>query len=171
LANPVRLRLLGILFRRGELPVSVVAAEAKVSQAVASAYLRALNARGLLAARRQSRWVYYRPAADASVHGAPDLLGALASVFAKNRSPTETVFHLATAFTHPSRVRIAGLLASGPMTTETLAQRTGISRFALARHLAKLVRRGFVRWKTEAWHLACPRSSLAAALLRVAREQ
>ena len=145
LANRVRLRMLGVLFRQGELPVSAVAGAVGVSAVLASLYLRSLSARGLLAARREGRWVFYRPAADPSVRVAADLLQALDSAFASKRDPTKEIFRQATAFTHPRRVQIVRALANGAMAMDALARNTAIGRFALRRHLAKLCRRGFVK--------------------------
>ena len=168
LANRVRLRMLRVLFRDGELPVSAAASAAGASRIVATQYLRALSARGLLATRREGRWVFYRPCADASVHGAAELLQAIEKTFARRRKPVEAIFRQATAFTHPRRVRIARALANGPMTRGALARTTGISRIALQRHLAKLAARGFVKMTAGMCRLAPPRGPLAATLLRLA---
>ena len=170
LANRVRLRMLGVLFARGELPVSALADTVGVSTALASVYLRALGARGLLAARRDGPWVFYRPTADPSVRGAAELSQAIGKAFARRPGQAETIFRQATAFTHPRRLRIVQTLARGAMTTEVLARRTAINRFALRRHLAKLVRRGFVKETAGTWRLARPREPLAATLLRLACE-
>jgi DNA-binding transcriptional ArsR family regulator len=171
LANRVRLRLLGELLRQGELPVSAAAEAAGVSVVLASQALRALGARGLLAARREGRWVFYRPAADPSVGGAAELLQALTQAFARRGRAGEGIFRQATAFTHPRRVQIARALAAGDLAPAALARRTGISRFALRRHLAKLARRRVVARTAGAWRLARPRGPVATVLLRLACER
>ena len=168
LANPVRLRMLGVLLQDGELSVTAVAGSIGVSTVVGSQYLRALNARGLLAARRESRWVFYRPAADPSVHVAVVLFKALEQVFAGSRRPHAVIFRQATAMTHPRRVQIVRALAHATLTEDALSQRTGISRFALRRHLSKLARRGFVKRARRTWRLAKPRWPFAAAVMSLA---
>ena len=167
-ANRVRLRMLRARFQQGELPVSAAASAAGASVILGSQYLRALGARGLLATRREGRWVFYRPSADPSVRGAAELLQAVEKTFARQRRPEEAIFRHATAFTHPRRVRIARALANGPMTTGVLARNTAISRFALRRHLAKLAARGFVKANAGHYRLVHPRGQLATTLLRLA---
>ena len=148
--------------------VSAVATQAGISAVLASRYLRSLSARGLLATRRQSRWVYYRPAADPSVYGSVELLRALRKTLRGGRAPIDSAFRHVTAFTHPRRIAIARALASGALTTTDLARSTGISRIALRRHVAKLSRRGLVTEQNGLWQLARPRGSLAIALVPLA---
>ncbi len=77
LANRRRLRLMQYLMRHSDLTVSAIADEARMPLSVASQYLRALNARGLLQARRVGRSVIYRVEADPAVPQAEPLLKAL----------------------------------------------------------------------------------------------
>jgi DNA-binding transcriptional ArsR family regulator len=168
LANRVRLRTLGVLFNEQELPVSEVARRTGTPVMLASQYLRALNARGLLAARREGRHVYYRAAADASVRDSAPLLTALRHTFDTQAEPVETVFRQATAFTHPRRVQVVRALRRRAMERGPLARQTGISRQALQRHLAKLVQRRVVTADGSRYRLAGPREMLSATLLRLA---
>ncbi len=62
LASETRLDLLQHLFEQGELCVSELAAMTGVSPHNASTQLRALNARGLIARRREKQKVIYRTA-------------------------------------------------------------------------------------------------------------
>lgn len=168
LANRVRLRMLGVLLRHDEMAVSAVARAVGVSDVVASQELRALGARGLLAARRDGLWVFYRVSPDPSIRGTMELLSALRRAFSGRTQPAEAVFRLTTAFTHPRRIEIVRFLADGAMTSEALSRSSTIGRRALERHLAKLARRGFVRKVKGEWHLVCPRHPLAVALLQLA---
>ena len=168
LASPVRLRMLRVLFRDGEMTVSAVAGKVGISCILASYYLRALGARGLLASRRKGRWVYYRPAGDPSVHGADELLRALRKALKNGQKPIDAAFRHATAFTHPRRIEIARALADKPLPVASLVRRTRISRFALQRHLVKLLRRGLVKEKEGYWHLVRSREPLTSALMRLA---
>ncbi len=170
LANRVRLRMLGVLLRHDEMAVSAVARAVGVSDVVASQELRALGARGLLTARRDGLWVFYRVSPDPSIRGTTELLSALRRAFSERTQPAEAVFRLTTAFTHPRRIEIVRFLSDGAMSREVLSRSTAIGRRALERHLAKLARRGFVKKGAAEWHLECPRHPLAAALLRLARD-
>lgn len=136
---------------------------------VASQYLRFLNARSLLLAERQGRWVRYRPAANRSVGGYDALLAALKGALSAHGDPVETVFRLVTAFTHPRRLRLIRALTAGPASVSALMRVTHISRQALTRHLAKLQSRGFVIHLKGAYRLECPRRRLAGILLTLAK--
>jgi DNA-binding IclR family transcriptional regulator len=160
--------MLRLLFDAPDLTVSGVATQLHIPVMVACQYLRALNARGLIAARRHGRWVQYRAAADPSVRGSAALLQALKRTFSAEQDPVEVVFRLATAFTHFRRVQVVHALAAGPMSSAALKRTTRISRPALARHLAKLVARGFVVHEGGAYRLERPRCRLAAVLLSLA---
>ena len=62
LADPVRLRLLRLLLR-GEACVCELMDAVQLPQYAVSRYLRQLRAAGLVEARREGRWMYYRLAA------------------------------------------------------------------------------------------------------------
>lgn len=156
------------LMERPDLPVSEVARSLKVPCTVASQYLRALNARGLLKARRVGRWVYYRAGPDESIREAKLLLEALRRTFATETDPVDVVFRLATAFTHPRRQDILRALQGRGLTIGQLKARTGISLSALRRHLGKLVDRGFVDVENGVYRRAVPNGSLATTLSQLA---
>lgn len=168
LASHLRLRILQVLFRGRELTVSAVADRVDISTMLASEYLRALAARGLLIARQQSRWVLYRPGIDPSVRGTAELLRALRKELGRGPGTIECAFRQVTAFTHPRRVAIVRALSKGALDMTALAKHTGISRSALQRHLGKLSRRGFVTEQDDKWRLLCPHSPLAATLMQLA---
>jgi DNA-binding MarR family transcriptional regulator len=171
LANRRRLRILQELFRRPGQSVTEVAVRLSLPVPLASRYLRELNARGLLGARRVGPRVSYRPFANPSVPQASPLIASLQRTFQTDSDPFATIFRLATAFTHPRRVELAAALASGPVRVAELGRRTGISKSALKRHVAKLRSRGFVCAATDGLALATPPSRLAAALLLLAKER
>ena len=149
-------------------PVSEVARQMGVSRPVASQYLRALNARGLLAVRREGRWVLYRPQADSSVREARPLLAALQHTFAAEGNPVDAVFRTVTAFTHPRRQDIYRALQNRGLAFGELQTQTGISIDALRRHLAKLQDRGFVRDRAGVYEATVPEGELARTLSRLA---
>ncbi|HIE10861.1 MAG TPA: transcriptional regulator [Kiritimatiellae bacterium] len=144
LANVRRLRLFQILLVDGEKSVSDSAARTGLPLSQTSQYLRALNARGLLRARRLGRNTLYSVAADRLVPFAEDLVEALVDTFAEQADPVDYVFHHVTAFTHFRREKIVAVLRRGPATKSDLEQALSLSRAALERHLRKLIRRGYV---------------------------
>ena len=148
LANRTRLEMLRLLFQGRGLCVSAVAERLDLKITQASQHLRALESRGLLKVRRQSRWVYYEAPPPNSGGPAGPLVEALRCLFQKKASPTEAVFRLATAFTHPRRIAIFRALqpARG---FQDLQKQTGVPTRALERHLRKLMQRGFVIRRTD----------------------
>src|SRR5947208_17162889 len=60
LANHTRLRVFRFLLQQPEQTVSEVASHLNLPQSVASQYLRTLESRSLLKARRVGRWVKYQ---------------------------------------------------------------------------------------------------------------
>ena len=143
LANRLRLKMFGVVAQEPGQTVSVVAKRVHVPVAVASQYLRALEARGFLEARRNKRWVEYRPLDPENTKPGNTLAGALAREF-QSKKAVETAFRLVTAFTHPRRIEIYRALVPRAQTLEELAKSTGIPWRTLLRHLSKLRTRGFV---------------------------
>ena len=111
---------------------------------VASLYVRALEAEGLLRTRRRGAWVECWPGYTNT--GQPDqsLLNALTSKLQADKKTVDTVFRLATAFTHPRRAEIYRVLHARPQTLAELKTKLGIPGRALLRHIQKLQSRGFV---------------------------
>lgn len=144
LANPTRLKMLQALFKKPNQTVSQVAKYLGVPATVASVYLRALNARGLLRSVRKGAHVRYGVAANPSIPGCADLVKALRHVFERHQAPVDIIFRQATAFTHPRRIVIMHALQAGPRHYQDIRLMTGISLQALMRHLKKLADRGFL---------------------------
>jgi len=144
LANRTRLQMLGLLVRHPNQTVSAVARRLRVPLPVASQYLRALEARGLLTVRRAGARVRYELGAATSGEAAQELIEALRRAFQRDPTPVETLFNLATAFTQPRRIEIVRALNQEAQSRVQLKAATGISTRALARHLRKLETRGFV---------------------------
>lgn len=169
LANRTRLRIFRLLVHRSNQTVSAIAQGLGRPLPVISQYLRALEARGLLTVCRMGRQVYYR--ADPATGNALELVTALRSILKQDAEPIETIYRLATAFTHPRRVEIYRVLKRGPCSMEQIQIATGISPRALARHLQKLEARGFVSVRMGKYTVVdCP-SAFARALGRLAAEE
>jgi DNA-binding transcriptional ArsR family regulator len=144
LANVTRLQLFAQLTRKQPQSVSQLAEAVALTMPVASQSLRALEARGLLTAKRIRRRVEYRIPSAAEAGGRADLIAALQITLRSTPVPTEQVMKIATAFTHVARVEIVRALASGPKTQEQLQSLVRLSAPAVSRHLSKLSARGFV---------------------------
>jgi len=136
---------------------------------IASLYLRALNARGLLASERSGRYVRYSVAPNPSVQGADALVCALRVAFAEGRAD-EDIFRDFTAFTHPRRVEIVRVLSDhGGMYPVEIRRACKMSIRALRRHLAKLEQRGFITRLDHRVSSRRPDSRLARVLVELAQ--
>jgi DNA-binding transcriptional ArsR family regulator len=167
LANRTRLQILQWLADRPSQTVSTVAARLDLPLPVASQYLRALEARGLLTCRRIRQRVNYRWGSGeaTSVQG---LVRVLRQVFEHESSPVEMLFKSATAFTHPRRIEIFRALHAQSRTMPDLRAFTGISTRALMRHVGKLEARGFVSCHAGYFAVSKPPDLLGRELARMA---
>lgn len=170
LANRPRLRILGLLARAPALTVSAVAERLELSLPLASLYLRALEARGLLTSRRSGRYVRYALNASSAVEPARKLAAALRFTFQRDPTPVETVFKLATTFTHPRRIEIYRAVAIRSSTSGQLQAVTRISARALFRHLLKLEARGFIVGRQNHYGLADRPDVLGRTLALLAKK-
>jgi DNA-binding transcriptional ArsR family regulator len=168
LANRPRLKMLGLLVQTGTLTVSAVAERLRLSLPVASQYLRALEARGLLVSRRLGRRVEYRLNVASTMKSARELTAALRLAFQRDPAPVEALFKLATTFTHPRRIEIFRALAAQARTPGQLQAVTRISAPALFRHLQKLEERGFVEGHGGLYAVANWPSGFGGTLARLA---
>lgn len=164
LANENRLRLLWKLFRDGECSVSRLGAEVGLSQPVASAYLRAINSRGLILFRRRENFVLYRPEPNPEVEGSEQLLNALRGAY-EEFMPLNLVFQALTAFTHERRISMVQMLKKKSMDEAQLSVKTGIPLPSLHRHLRKLQARNVVAVEDDIWFVAKQESILKKELL------
>jgi DNA-binding transcriptional ArsR family regulator len=174
LANRRRLRLFCHVNQHPGETVSEIAASLNLTLSVTSQSLRALEARGLLVSQRQGPTVRYKTGNEGPQGIARRLVRVLRQIFQENPKPVDTVFDVATAFTHPRRVAIFRALQAGPRGTAQLRSATNISVMALRRHLAKLKARNFVvsrRKNGEISYAAAKRSdALGTELARIAAE-
>jgi len=166
LANTQRLQCLKLVLSEPMLTVGDVADRTGHHENRTSEYLRALQARGLVRACRQSRWVRYTPHPDPLVpHGKP-LLSALRQALIKNQQSERNVIRTLTAFTHPRRLSILSHLQKhGSVAFERLSVATSVSPQALYRHLKKLKTRGLIASNNQCWRLTPPSDDLAKTLL------
>ena len=71
LSDPNRVRVLMALHKRGELCVCQIVELLGLAPSTVSKHLFILKSAGLVDARKQGRWMYYRPADDGDVPGSP----------------------------------------------------------------------------------------------------
>jgi DNA-binding transcriptional ArsR family regulator len=72
-------------------------------------------------------------------------------VVGRRAQPTDVLFKLATAFTHPRRIEVYRAVKGGADSFAKVQVATHISARALSRHLAKLEARGFVESEREVY--------------------
>jgi DNA-binding transcriptional ArsR family regulator len=167
LASARRLRVLRAVIAAGEVNVSGVAALCRLPMPSATLALRALQARGLLHARRQGKRVLYAAIPDPLVVHSSPLLDHVRHALDSGTRAADVVRSM-TAFTHVRRMFIARALSDGPLTVTALSARCAISPQALYRHVAKLQRRGLVEPAAHGtWRLATPSSALLRGLLHL----
>lgn len=166
LANTKRLQCLTFVLSEPMLTVGDLAARTGNRENHTSEYLRSLQARGLIRACRQSRWVRYAPLPDPLVPHSQPLLSALRQALIKKQQPARAVIRTLTAFTHPRRLSILSYLQKhNTVAFERLSTATAISPQALYRHLEKLKSRGLIAVNDHCWRLTSPSEDLAKALL------
>ena len=169
LANRRRLEMIRyIITCQQAVGVTDVASKMGLSVPATSQYLRALNARGLLEARRRGRHVFYQAKSDPALPAAGVLLRSLKHTLVNRRNATESVFQHVTAFTHVRRIAVVQAVARGALRIEDICQKTASSRRATVRHVRKLVRRGFLARGKDGYHIAKPNSMFARALIQLA---
>lgn len=155
LMNERRLACLAVVSESPGLSVGEVAVKAGLPENQASINLRALQARGLMVARRDGRWIRYFAQPDPLVKHAAAVLEAVRRKL-KNPCGAEKLVRTLRAFTHSRRLTILKLLMrQDEAASEVIASRTRISRPAVCRHLDTLRRAGLVvQTKDGAWRLA-----------------
>lgn len=171
LSNLKRLKCLKAILTEPGLTVGETAARIVLSANHTSEGLRALQARGLLEARRQSRWVRYFPSPDPLVPSAQPLLSAMKTALLTEHRPATELIQLLTGFTHPRRLRILTCLKKeGAQSFENLSHKTAISPQALYRHLDNLAVRALVCNDDGLWRLVRGNNVLADLLIVLAAD-
>jgi DNA-binding transcriptional ArsR family regulator len=168
LANRKRLQTLALLSRQPNQSVSAVAERMSLSMPAASQYLRALEARGLLTCRRVGGRVEYRLSASTRGSAAGDIVKALRLVLPLGTRSIEPIFKLATAFTHPRRIEVFRSMTAGADSFAKLQATTRLPARAVARHLAKLEARGFLKNEMARYVATSPRHPFGRVLARLA---
>lgn len=162
--------MLQFLLQTPRATVSEVAEALKLPCSMASSYLRMMNARGILGAEREGRFVRYAVESDPMVRDSKPLANVLKHCL-KNGTVRErnVVFQALTATTHPRRITILRVLADRPGCTEReISRRASIPRLALVRHLDKLLRRKFIMERAGRFYIAADLDELKRILVQCA---
>jgi DNA-binding transcriptional ArsR family regulator len=167
LANAHRLQCLQAVLSAPGSTVGEVAERCGFPHSQASAFLRALQARGLIQPARESRWVRYYPQPDPIVPSAGPILAGMGRALMTDKMPGRDVLRCLTAFTHPRRLTVLALLQQNRSLPFTeLSGKSRVSPPALRRHLGKLQRRGMVAaGEDDSWTLLPPPTALAAVFM------
>jgi len=168
IANHARLEVFSLLLQEPGLTVSAVAARLKQPLSLTSENLRALEARGLLTARRVGKLVTYSPGDSAANQAVHNMVDALRRAFLREQHPVETIFKMATAFTHPRRIEVFRALQGEARTAAQIQQATAISERAVRRHLWKLESRGFVIYRSGRYAVLNRPDAFGRELVRLA---
>jgi DNA-binding transcriptional ArsR family regulator len=158
LMNKRRLACLSAVSETPGLSVGEIAETAGVPENQASMNLRALQARGMLVARREGRRIRYFAEPDPLVKHAAAVLAAM--LLELKSGGAEKLMGTLRAFTHSRRLTILKcLMRQGGATCEAIVSRTRISRPAVSRHLTTLCGAGLVlSTKDGVWRLRARRS-------------
>ncbi|MBM4046114.1 MAG: transcriptional regulator [Planctomycetes bacterium] len=167
IANPERLQILSYLIAEGEKSPTDISHDLHIAPNALSGHLAKLATAGLIKRRRSGGWSYCvaeSPYAESTLSGM--MLAWLRAVL---RKPAETlhhcglhevrngsakeaqtalhklIFEAATAFTDLRRLQILRYLARrGQVSAEQLKNDLSMSLWAVSRHTAKLIRRGYL---------------------------
>ncbi len=168
LANMPRLEILRLLAIEGEMHVLEVASLCKISNGTASAYLRTLNARGLIQAQRNGRFVYYHVEPNKNIPFTDQLLNAMhEELICKHFNP-HNIFMSSTAFANPRRICLIKMMNNEPLPRRELTRKWNYSPSSLSTHIWKLESRGFVKFKNNTCSLIRPTDTLRATMLNIA---
>ena len=170
--NERRLACLSAVLNEPGRSVGEVAAEAGIPRNQASINLRALQARGLLVARRDRRWICYFPQPDPLVKHAAAVLDAVRRELKSGGGcQPDRLLRTLRAFSHSRRLKLLNRLSrQDGATCEELVSATRISQPAVSRHLETLSRSGLVAVSADGEWTVLPRRDLpglAKALLDV----
>ena len=175
LMNATRLRMLRLAIEGGG--VMCVRDYAKglgLTDAVASIYLRQLNARGLLGVRRDRIKVFYNGELDRSLPDSMALQTALRTFFASDpkRGWESEIMTILRAFSHFNRLAILIRLADGPATLDDLFKAMGVCVKSVYHHLGFLHAAGLIEEKRayrrpSSFSLAWPTHPFAETLLKL----
>lgn len=168
LANSDRLRLFAALTRKQPQTVSALAEQAGLSLSKTSMHLRAMESRGLLSVRRFGRTVEYQTSPTNADSGVAELLKTLKELIKSDEKTIAKIIHLATGFTHPARIEAYRKIAADSGSMDQLMIALKLSSPAVARHLKKLLARGYIAATHHRYEVARHSDAVGRALAEMA---
>jgi DNA-binding transcriptional ArsR family regulator len=163
LANPVRLKVLAHLDQHPHQYVRSIGDQFGMAEDVASKNLQLMASAGFLESERKGRYLFY------SLQKPNELLRPVLVEVRKAGENVDPVIQTLTALTHERRVAMVAVLTKGSLDLDVLCRQTRISGMAAARHLDKLVRRGWVSVSDDQCRLLPPGDVLGRALVELAK--
>ena len=165
LGNPTRLRLLRHIVQLKRASVQQLGNLENLTGTRASQELRRLQARGLVRAERDGRYVFYRPSPDPKVPSARPILEA--AKLALDNHPDDETARLAWAFGNQRRLDILHALQTGSCDYETLNTRVAMPIATMFRHMQILASNGLVVRQDKIWKLTKAAHPLAKTMLKL----
>ncbi|MDD2239123.1 MAG: hypothetical protein PHO14_08270 [Kiritimatiellae bacterium] len=171
LAGTTRIHLLRALHDHPGKCVTELGRVVDIGESAASQDLRRIQSRGLLQAERHGVRLIYRMAADPQVASAAPLLKAIQSALATFPPKRDVeMAAIATGLAHERRIRMVRHLLEEPLPLSELHLAVGIPTHPFRVHLRTLQASGFVQTIHQKIHLAVPPHPLARALIRLIRQ-
>lgn len=176
--NPIRLDMLKVVYDfHGTLCVRQVARLFHMKDAIASIYLRQMNARGLLGCRREEIKVYYTDSTDRSLPESIKLQSALKDFF-RDRDLGDWEMDLITVmkgFSHFNRLAALLRLMKGSANKDELKDSMGVTVKSLNHHLHLLNSANLLSWRHDGkqcvYSLQKPTHPIGKVLLEILEEQ
>jgi DNA-binding MarR family transcriptional regulator len=170
IANPTRVKMLGLVSSRPGLRVSDIARVMRLSKPAASQYLRSLEICRFVVGQRIRRSVVYELGSKESGTLRRALLRALIKPLQEDKRSPEAIYKRTAAFANPGRLEVFRRIHEQAQSVAELKQATRWTARTLQRHLRNLEARGFVRRQpgARAYETAAPSDHFARALAAVA---
>ncbi len=152
-ANPVRLRILRILMKEKSLTVMGMVRQTAMRKGTISLYLKELQARGLIHARRKSVNVFYEFKSDPIVPQAGRVMEIVMGMFQEGRSDEEVIALFSALRTSNAVKMMKYLLKTGGwVDCEEIGRQLRISARTVLKHRRTLCRNGFAEVETPIRH-------------------
>lgn len=171
LANVDRLNLMRLVVNaNGKSGVCELALEADLPVPIASIYLRALNARGLISVVRHGSHVYYGTNSDRSLPIAVALQKAFRGIFLKKEMPPNwenSFLPIFKAYSNQRREKMISILSeNNRMSYKEFQNLVRLGDCSFSRHLKILINAGLVKYDSKGlYSLAKPKNSVEMILL------
>ncbi len=167
LANKTRLRILRWLLVKSELCEFEIALFLDLTRPSASRHIRLLSESGFIKTIPRSKWIVCSlrdPKPKEPLH---DVQKVLIKNLTSGEKQIDKIYRSATAFTHERRCCIIRLLQNKSMSLEELVDTANISAVALLRHLKKLINRGLIAERNDAYHFISQSDPLTNSLINI----